>query len=470
MAITEERSDGFENVITGLGTLARDVQMSTRWQPSEPLDDATLDSIYEGSGTSAVVIDSYPTHAFRRGILGPAKATADALHVVARVERAFKLARLFGGAAIVLVTDDVDTPSHLPPAPGSRVIELRVFDRRRVRPKTATSDVAHAELLSISPLRGKTQAVHRSRVVLVRGVETTDTVRLRRQGWDSSVLDRLMATIRSYENAHLAAGALLHKASESVLTLKNLIQMVTSNKGLLENRAAGLRLGMGLTGIILLDADAGESYTKVETSLAGLPEAVTRFLAKLASESGIPAQILSGESPTGLNATGDAAITQWDDAVAAWRERHADPVLRDLFGRICPEASDFYWPPFRETPPKAAAETSKIVAETDAIYIASGVFGADEIAAARDGVNGITRAVDPSFAGDLAPGVTADDEDEIAASTPTTKQSIAAHLTALSLPACVHGKKNRCPTCGVERDHRYDPVTATWGGDWVALP
>src|SRR5690606_29935166 len=62
-------------------------------------------------------------------------------------------------------------------------------------------------------------------------------------------------------------------------------------------------MAKGINGTLLLDAD--EDYDSKQASFGSLPDIIDRFLQQVSGAADIPATRLLGQSPAGLNSTGE---------------------------------------------------------------------------------------------------------------------------------------------------------------------
>lgn len=137
-------------------------------------------------------------------------------------------------------------------------------------------------------------------------------------------------------------------------------------------------------GLMLLDKEH-EELIQLNVSLAGLHELQAQAQEHLCSVSRLPAIILTGISPSGLNASSDGEIRVFYDWIAAQQESHwrkpLEIILRlmqlHLFGRIN-ENINFAFRPLYQLTPKEEAEMQYVRAQTAALYIDRGVISPDE--------------------------------------------------------------------------------------------
>lgn len=138
-------------------------------------------------------------------------------------------------------------------------------------------------------------------------------------------------------------------------------------------------------GLMLLDKER-EELVQVNTPLSGLHELQAQSQEHMCSVSRMPAIVLTGISPSGLNASSDGEIRIFYDWIAAqqeafWREP-LETILKavqlSLFGEIDPDIGLAFVPLFQMTP----AEEAEIRAKdgvTDCAYVAAGIIDPSEV-------------------------------------------------------------------------------------------
>jgi phage-related protein (TIGR01555 family) len=138
-------------------------------------------------------------------------------------------------------------------------------------------------------------------------------------------------------------------------------------------------LGMGV-----MDKEA-EDIVQVNTPLSGLHELQAQAQEHMCSVSRIPAMILTGISPSGLNASSEGEIRAFYDWIAAMQEAHyAQPIdtclkviQLHLWGEI-DDSITFKFKSLWQTSAKEESEIRRARAEEASIYITNGVIDASE--------------------------------------------------------------------------------------------
>ena len=137
-------------------------------------------------------------------------------------------------------------------------------------------------------------------------------------------------------------------------------------------------------GLMLLDKER-EELVQINTPLSGLHELQAQSQEHMCSVSRMPAIVLTGISPSGLNASSDGEIRIFYDWIAAQQEAHwrapLEVILKvvqlSLFGEIDPDIG-FKFVPLYQMTAKEEAEIREANSRTAAAYIDRGVIDASE--------------------------------------------------------------------------------------------
>lgn len=138
-------------------------------------------------------------------------------------------------------------------------------------------------------------------------------------------------------------------------------------------------------GLMILDMER-EDLVQVNTPLSGLHELQAQSQEHMCSVSRMPAIVLTGISPSGLNASSDGEIRIFYDWIAAqqeafWREP-LETILKavqlSLFGEIDPDIGLAFTPLYQMTP-KEESEIRLSDSQADCAYIAAGVVDPSEV-------------------------------------------------------------------------------------------
>lgn len=128
-----------------------------------------------------------------------------------------------------------------------------------------------------------------------------------------------------------------------------------------------------------------EDMGNVSTPLGTLDHLQAQAQEHIASTAGIPLVVLTGISPSGLNASSEGELQVWAQRVHAMQEHHFNEPLKvvleiiqlDQFGVIDPEIG-FDFEPLKEASEEEKGKAEKAEAERDQLYANIGWIGPDE--------------------------------------------------------------------------------------------
>ena len=406
-AVPVEKSDGWENNFTGLGTSLRDKTMQGSFQPSLQLGDVELSEAFHGDDLAGKIVEFRPKEMFRRGYSLSIEGDDDAAEELEEAAKELFLndmardamiwARLYGGALLIIGAVDGQLPTM--PLQDDRVRDvsfLNVVDRTFCYVASYYSDplkpkFGRPEIYQITNAFGsKLTQIHETRVIRFDGAPADNLKRRQLAGWTPSVLQRPYAVLRDFASSFQAAANLLVDASQGVFKMKGVIDAIASNN------VQDLQTRMQLTDMmrssaraLILDVEEGEEFTRVATSLAGIPDMLDRFMMRVAAAGDTPVSILFGRSAAGMNATGDLDVRMFYDTIASDQENILEPVLRRIYSMlqnvIGQKGKDFkivFRPLWQPTDAEQAAlELS--VAQKDKLYVDMVALLPEEVALNR---------------------------------------------------------------------------------------
>lgn len=418
------RADSWINAMTGLGTL-RDKLSYAQVVPGAKLGDGALETLFNEDDIARRVVSKLPREATRRGfrivLEGDQDEDAQAdiarqmderlalLDAITKLRDSWIWARLYGGGSGIFVgADDGRAPDQPLNESGIRTIAfLNVVKRPQLTIKQRYEDLSsphfgEPEIYTAQPTTGTASMpglsvrggidIHASRMVLFNGALTAQMTQQTPSGWDDSVLQNGYAPLQQSATAWQSVAHLMTDASQGVLKVANLVDLIASGgEAALRTRIQMMDLARSVCRAILVDAER-ESFERVPTSFAGLPEVMDRLMMRVASAAEMPVTLLFGRSPAGMNATGESDIRGWYDVVADAQTDVLKPrlerLLRLMFaakdsptrGRV-PDRWCIEFNPLWQPTEKEVADTKKVKADT---YVA--LVGAQIMTDAEAGI------------------------------------------------------------------------------------
>jgi phage-related protein (TIGR01555 family) len=424
--------DGWENIITGLGT-TRDKRLGARVTAVPPVADySRLEDLYHGDDMARKIAGKAPADMVRKwislaielgdpGVSGKEAELADDtlqalndLDAKGKFREALTWAQVYGGAVIVIGADDGggDMASLAEPLNEDRIRSIKfleVFDRFDLQIESEYDDPKDGlekftrpktyRIVNYSGTRGanlSSQIVHESRCLRFDGPLTSRRRRIQNDGWSDSVYTKIDALLADFGLSWAGAAHLLSDFASAVFKMAGLADAVAGGEdNLVIERMILMDKCRSMVRATPIDKD-DEEYTRQPTPVSGLPELLDRFMLRLAAAADMPVTVLFGVSPAGLNSSAEGDLTIWYDSVESRQETDLRPPLTRLIDLLfaskdgptkgaAPEGWELNFNPLWQESAKEKAETRKIIAETDAIYIDTGVVEPEEITMSRFG-------------------------------------------------------------------------------------
>ncbi|WP_406646879.1 DUF1073 domain-containing protein [Aliisedimentitalea scapharcae] len=336
--------DGLRNLVSGMGT-DRD-KASHSFYSLDLLSDVQIESAYRTSKLAQKIIDMPAEDAGREwrewqaegADISKIEAEEKCLNTRGKLIEALRIARFRGGSAIMIGTGDTDTEEPLDPSKMGKggLKYLTVLNKGEINPEEIQRDPRESghgrpEFFSITAADTNLR-IHHSRLVLFRGPTVPGHSQITGQWWGDSVLNAVLAQVQRDDGAAANADSLLFEAKVDVLKVKNLTENLRSGgeqyEKLLLQRFQLASLAKGINGAFILDSE--EEYEQKQASFGSVPDLMDRFALRVSAAAEIPLTLLYGQSPGGLNATGDADTRGYYDRVKVRQTLDVEPELTIL--------------------------------------------------------------------------------------------------------------------------------------------
>ena len=327
-----------------------------------------------------------------------------------KVEHALILARLYGGAAIYIGTNQSSDPSR-PLSENEKIRYLRVLPKSQLSGGDADLDLESEYFGQPSYYQLTSQdrflRIHPSRLVRFIGKRIPDAALAMgvNFGWGDSVLSSCMAAILRAESTMANANSLVFEAKVDVVSVPDLMSQMADPEfeAKMLKRVQLAAMAKGINGMLLLDTL--ETYESKSASFGGLPELIEKFLQEIAGASDIPVTRLLGQSPGGLNSTGESDLRNYYDRVNADQTITISPALAKLDELIIrnalgsrPAAVHYNWNSLWQPTANEQADIGKKTAETIQIIKGTDLINSDALS--KTAVNLLTeRGVMPGLEG-----------------------------------------------------------------------
>jgi phage-related protein (TIGR01555 family) len=303
-----------------------------------------LEWMHRGSWLSGLAIDVVADDMTRAGVdfvsemnpedQGTINRTITKLGVWDKLGECVRWGRLYGGAIAVMMVDgqDMRTPLNTEAVALDGFRGLIVFDRWMLDPDLSDlvtemgPDIGmpkfYKVLDSAPAMRGVT--IHYSRIALRHvGIELPYHQALTENLWGESVLERMFDRMAMFDSASTGAGQLVYKAWLRTLKIKDMRSIVAAGGAPMEGLMKYvdvMRRYQGIEGITLLDGE-DEFEVQEHGAFSGLSDVVMMFAQQVSGALQIPLVRLLGQSPAGLNSTGESDLRTYYDNILQQQNR-----------------------------------------------------------------------------------------------------------------------------------------------------
>lgn len=278
-----------------------------------------LSQAYAELGIVKTVVDVPVDDAMRGGVeikskqLDPAdieklQAEIEQMDDIGRVSECLKWDRLFGGAGILILTDqDPLTPLDISKCGPGTKLDFRAvdmwelfWDKQNVEGDGEPIDNPDNEFYSYY---GK--KIHRSRVLITRGLKAPSFIRPRLRGWGLSVIEVLVRSINQYLKANDLTFEVLDEFKIDIYKIKNLTNTLLSADGQnkVMRRVQLANMQKNYQNAITMDSE--DDFSQKELSFTGIAETMTGIRMQVASDLRMPLTKVFGISSAGFSSGED---------------------------------------------------------------------------------------------------------------------------------------------------------------------
>lgn len=367
---TQFTTDSYANFQARLGWGADNLSSASQYALTyQSRNQIWLEAAYRGSWIVGKAVDALAEDMTRAGIemrgLDPARVTT-LDHAITRLGiweslcDTIKWSRLYGGAIAVMLIEgqDMSTPLRVDAITKGQFKGLMVLDRWMVTPSIGEvitdfgPDMGKPKYYRLVAANTGLPAgdIHHSRVLRFDGIDLPYNQRQSENGWGLSILEPMWDRLVAFDSTSVGIGQLAYKAHLRVIHIEKLREII-SNGGPelagLTKQVEFIRAMQCNEGMTLLDsADKFETH---QYGFGGLSDVMIRFAEQLAGAIGTPLTRLFGQSPGGLNATGDGEMRQYHESVKQGQERRMRNPLHlllsvismSVFGEPLPNTFEF---------------------------------------------------------------------------------------------------------------------------------
>lgn len=347
-------NDSFQNFAARLGQ-GTDNQASYGTMGFNPItrNRVLLDWSFRGSWICRKAITLIPEDMTRAGFdLGSDISPDDSDLIHTAFNQKFELwpklceammwARLYGGAIAVMLIDGHKMSDPLIP---DRIAKdsfcgLGVIDRWMLMPSSndlvtdlRSKDLGKPKYYTVNadaPLCAR-EKIHHTRILRFEGEFLPYYQKLGEDLWGMSVLEPIWDRVLAFDSTTTGSAQLVYRAHMRSLYIKNLRELIGTGGKLLEavfQQVDWMRRFQGNEGLTLMDAE--DKFESSQYNFGGLDSVLIQMGQQLSGAIDIPLVKLFGQSPVGLNSTGESDTRNYYDGISTRQNKDLKPGLERL--------------------------------------------------------------------------------------------------------------------------------------------
>lgn len=393
--VARVNNDGLENVVTGLGT-ARGKRAHSQFKLDAFNDYGQLEAAYQSNWVARQIVDIPADDMTRewRDIkcdgADAIRAAEDYLGLPQLTNEALSWSRLYGGAAILMLTNqDLEQPLDLNKVKKGDLDRLIVFDRYEMFPESFNTFNPLAENFMMPEFYNiyqGNQRIHWTHFARFMGAKLPRRQKLVTLGWGDSELRKCISDLKDTIAAKDGIAELMQEANVDVISREGLTNALgTDQEPRIIDRYRLFAQGKSIVRLALLDKDE-ETLDRMTLNLSGVAPVLETLMVWIAGAAQIPYTRFFSVSATGLNATGEGDLKNYYDSIRSQQNSKLDrPIavidqvmVRSALGYM-PDDYNYDWRRLSQPNRKEEAEASRIEAERDVILLDAGVITRSQV-------------------------------------------------------------------------------------------
>lgn len=393
-SLTRRTLDSFVNFAAKLGYRGGSQQDNSHYQfDFISRNRIQMEAAYRSNWIAGVAVDTVAEDMTRAGVeitseMDPEDITGmghalKRLEIWEAIENTIRWSRLYGGAIAVMLIDGqrTETPLRLDSIKEGQFKGLLVLDRWMVQP-TMTELVQdygpsmglpkYYDVVEDSMALAR-QRIHHTRCIRLDGLHLPYRQRIAENLWGQSVLERIWDRMIAFDSTTEGAAQLVYKAHLRTYKVENLRDIISTGgpaeQGLLK-QIEMTRQTQSNEGLTLMDTR--DEFETNSYSFTGLSDMMLQFGQQLSGALQVPMVRLFGQSPAGLNSSGESDLRTYYDNINSQQESRLRRGLHVVFevmsrselGKPLPDNFDFAFRPLWQMDDVDKASVAQTVGST----------------------------------------------------------------------------------------------------------
>jgi len=362
----QEVFDSFRNFAAGIGYGTNNISTGGTYGYNPiTLYRPLLEWMHRGQGLCGTIVDCVADDMTRAGIdikggmkpedIEAVNEEAVTLGVWKSTNETIKWSRLYGGCLGVLLIDgqDLSTPFRIESVGKDQFRGILPLDRWMVTPdmERPIDDFGpnfglpkYYTVIPTAPgLIG--MRIHHTRCMRLGGIKLPYWQAITLQFWGESIYERIWDILLALNSSTQGIAQLMYKLHLRTYSIEGLRQLVASGGPAFAGLMAQvnfMKVTQSNEGMTLLDnKDKLEHFQN--NSLSGASDVLIHFLEQISGAVQIPLVRLMGQSPAGLNATGESDLRTYYDEIARQQKSHLTVPITNIY-RCIVQSLGMEWP------------------------------------------------------------------------------------------------------------------------------
>ena len=403
--------DSLINLMAGFGVPGRDkAATGTSFFQYIPLTQFELESAYRSNWMARKLIDipaQDATRAWRiwqddTNVIEKLEEEETRLDVQVVLKNALTMARLYGGAAIILGVKGgkADQPLDYESvgkgdlefiaavsrwALGHGPIIKDVMDPLYGKPEYFTRNM---DVGTVDPMNSQFR-IHPSRVIMLKGMHMPDPV-MQGEIWGDSVLQNVQDAVHAATLVTQSIATLVTESKFDIIKIPDLSQNIATAEyqNRLTARFVYANSVKSVINTLLLDKE--EEWDRINANFTQLPDILQMYLLIVSGAADIPATRMLGQSPAGLQSTGESDVRNYYDRINSDQTNVLSPALaplddvliRSALGKRDPSLY-YIWTPLWQMPATEKATVAKLKADVTSSDAMAGLIDLEALRIGR---------------------------------------------------------------------------------------
>jgi len=258
------------------------------------------------------------------------------LQVQMKLQQALVKARLYGGCCLLIGVDGNFSTELIPETIRKDSLKyIHVLAPHQLHIDELDQDLA-------SPYYGQPKTyrvqdstnkvgdvvIHPSRMVRLIGLDPPDQIQ--NSGWGDPLMQVIHDSVSAAGAVMGSIATMISEAKIDVIKVPGLTEIFSTSEGTTRmiKRMSEANVAKSVINAVLIDGE--EEWQRISCNFMGMPEVLQMYLQVAAGAADIPVTRFLGQSPAGLNSTGESDLQNYYDRVASDQELRLTPALEKL--------------------------------------------------------------------------------------------------------------------------------------------